>query len=289
MNTRTREELNLQKKNLKLLGIKYIDFNDKRVISYVSKSLKNVEACAYVCEGTVNYNDAISASLDSLKVLGEQPFVNVSRFISIIPFLPVVPVRNGYACHIRFSLNEQTLEVDRNSGTVICYKVPINPDLMASLHIGHGHIHALKDTNYDEYIDAEVFGDVIPMLYEFIMADTYPEMKKDILMFRLFSLKEDYKHYENAMYQMKKSKMDKDLYKIIATRSGQYLNSYYYATILFNMYKKNPDVILDMVNKVLNHEMTTRKMLESLGLLHCDNNNIYNIEFDNIRNFVKKV
>lgn len=289
MNSITREELRRQKKLLKLFGFNYIDFNDKRVINYVCNSLKDIDTGAHVCKGAINYKDAIALSLDTLKVLGEQSFVKVSEFISAISFLPVVQVRDGYSCHVNFSLNEQTLVVDRSSGIVTKYSVPVNPDLMAPLHMGHEHIHALKDTNYDEYIDAQVFGDVIPMLYELIMADTYPENKKDILRFRLSYLKEDCKRYENASSKMLMSKADKDLYKILATKSGQYLNSYYYAMILFNMYKKDPKFILEKVNEVLNHHITTRKMLEILGLLHLDNNDIYDIELDNVRKSVKKV
>ena len=44
---------------------------------------------------------------------------------------------------------------------------------------------------------------------------------------------------------------------------------------LFNMYKSDSKKILELVNKVLNHEMTTREMLVILGLLHKDNNVIF--------------
>jgi hypothetical protein len=289
VNTKVREELMKQKKVFSMLGFNYIDFKDKRIINYVANSLKKVNTGAYVCFGSVNYNEAITYSLDNLKVFGEEPFVKVSKMISVVPFMKVMQNRNGYSCFVSYNLDDDTMKVDKNSGTVVHYKVPENPDIMASFHIGHEHIHALKETNYDEYVDGQVFGDVIPMLYEFIMADSFPEMKKEIYKFRLSFLKEDYKHYESAISQMKKSKTDKDLYKIIATRSGQYLNSYYYATILFNMYKKNLDLILELVNKVLNHEMTTRVMLEKLGLLHCEDNIIYDSEFDEVIKSVKKV
>lgn len=199
------------------------------------------------------------------------------------------PVSNGYACYITYSLDDNNKEVDISSGTVDHYKVPIKPDIMASFHLGHEHIHALKETNYYEYIDRFVVGDVITILYEFILADTYPELKNEIYRFRLSSLKEDYVHYENAVMQMKKSKDDKDLYKIIATRSGEYLNSYYYACILFDMYKKSPLLVLDIVNRVLRHEMTTRDMLNILGLFHQDKNSVFDTVFEDVKNCVKKL
>ena len=88
---------------------------------------------------------------------------------------------------------------------------------------------------------------------------------------------------------MNRSKEDKDLYKVIATRSGQYLNSYYYASILFNMYKSDPQMMLAYVNKVLKHEITTRELLETLGIFHQDKNSIFDTEFEKVKMCVKKV
>lgn len=289
MNARTRQEYKNQKRLIDLLGFRYIDFQDKRVINYVANALKKVNTGAYVCSGTISYGEALAGSLENLKVLGLEPYNMVSKFVSTLPLKLVNPVNNGYTCNITYSLDDDTKKVDPNSGTVDHYKVPVNPDLLASLHLGHEHIHALKETNYDEYVDGFIIGDVITMLYEFIMADTYPEMKNEIYKFRLYSLKEDYAHYDNAITQMKKSKDDKDLYKVIATRSGQYLNSYYYASVLFNMYKNDPQMILDLVNKVLKHEMTTREMLELLGIFHQDKNSVFDTEFEKVKMCVKKV
>lgn len=289
MNVRTREEYKKQKRIIDLLGFNYIDYKDKRVINYVAKALKGIDTGAYVCVGTVTYPEAIASSLENLKVLGLEPYNQASKFVSTIPLKLLNPVSNGYVCNITYLLDDKTKKVNEASGKVDHYKVPINPDIMASFHLGHEHIHALKETNYSEYVDGFVVGDVITMLYEFIMADTYPEMKSEIYRFRLSSLKEDYKHYENAVAQMKKSKADKDLYKIIATRSGQYLNSYYYASILFNMYKSSPLLVLDAVNSVLRHEMTTRDMLKLMGLFQQDKDSIFDTEFEEVKKVVKKV
>lgn len=287
MNARTREEYKHQKRIFDLLGFNYIDYLDKRVINYVAKTLKSINTGAYVGFGTISYTDALAGSIENVKVFGTDVASRVSSLTSSLVLQKVSPVSNGYTCNITYSLDDKTMEVDTSSGTVDHYKVPIKPDVMASFHLGHEHIHALKETNYLEYIDGFVLGDVITMLYEFILADKYPELKKEIYRFRLSSLKEDYTHYENAVTQMKKSKDDKDLYKIIATRSGEYLNSYYYACILFNMYKSSPLLVLDIVNKVLNHEMTTRDMLKMLGLLHQDKNSIFDSEFNLVKGIVK--
>ena len=286
MNSQMKEETKQVKKVFELLGIKYIDYRDKKIINYVSKMLNTVNTGADISVGTIDYNTAIAGSLENLKVLGMEPYIKVSSFISTIPFLPIHPVSYGYSCHISYDLIDETLEVDKSSGTVVNYKVPQKPDIMAPLHIGHEHIHVLKETNYEEYIDSQILGDVIPMFYEFLMCDKYEDMKKLIMSFRLFSLKEDKKHYDNAINQMKKREL-KDLYKVIATRSGQYLNSFYYSLLLYNLYKNDSKRVLELVNRVLNHEMTTREMLEELGILYSSNTQVFEEELRIIKKVLK--
>ena len=47
--------------------------------------------------------------------------------------------------------------------------------------------------------------------------------------------------------------------------------------------------ILELVNKVLNHEMTTREMLESLNLLYQLNDVVYDNELNLVKSSIKKV
>jgi hypothetical protein len=284
------KEENLRVKRVfDVLGINYINAEDRKIIDYVSKQLKTFDTGAYVCFGSVSLADAIKDSLEHLKLIGEETYKSASAFVGTVPFAPVFPIRNGYSCFVSYSAEHDTMKVDKNSGKVVHYKVPMQPDVMASFHLGHEHIHALKETNYDEYIDSQILGDVIPIFYELLMADSYLELKSTIYKYRLLSLKNDMLHYDDAVRNMKKSRNDKDLYKVVATRSGQYLNSYYYATLLFNLYKKDSKNILELVNRVLKHEMTTREMLELLGLLHKDNNILFDSEFEEVKKCVKKV
>lgn len=286
MNAQMKEENKKVKRKFEMLGIKYLDYKDKRIINYVSRMLDTINIRTGVCTGTVDYNSAIADSLENLKVLGMEPYVKVSSFISTIPFYLINQISNGYACHITYTLDDKTFEVDKSSGTVANYKVPQRPDIMAPLHLGHEHIHALKETNYEEYIDGQILGDVIPIFYELLMSDKYEKTKKMIMLFRISSLKEDKKHYDNAISKMSKKDL-KDLYKVVATRSGQYLNSFYYSLLLYNLYKSEPKKVLELVNNVLNHEMTTRGMLEELGLLYSDEKDIFEEEFDVIRKVLK--
>ena len=55
------------------------------------------------------------------------------------------------------------------------------------------------------------------------------------------------------------------------------------------MYKSSPLLVLDAVNSVLRHEMTTRDMLKILGLFHQDNHSIFDSVFEDVKKCVKKV
>jgi len=77
------------------------------------------------------------------------------------------------------------------------------------------------------------------------------------------------------------------IYEFVRSRLGCYLNSFYYAVILYKMYKETPKKILDLVTKVLKHEMTTLQMLESLGLYGDIRGEIFEKEMKNIRRFIK--
>lgn len=289
MKAEAKEELSSVKKLFKLLGIKYVDTEDRKVIDYVASCIRGFDTGAYQCFGSIGHNEAINASFGCLEVLSQTQAKKVRNGLSGIPFLPVFKIRNGYSCTILFDVDDETLEVNPDSGMVKEYKIPQQPDYMSSLHLAHEHIHFLKDTNYSEYVDSQIFGDVLTIFFEFLMAEKYPNMKNNIYRYRLYSLKEDLKYYDNAVRQMRKSKEDKDLYKVTITRSGQYLNSFYYAVILINMYKVNPSFILQKVNSVLNHEMTTRELLEELNILHLDSKSIYDTEFSLIKKSYKKV
>ena len=76
------------------------------------------------------------------------------------------------------------------------------------------------------------------------------------------------------------------LYEYLRSRIGCYLNSFYYAVILYKMYKENPDKILYFVLKVLNHEMTTFDMLNDLGIYGNIQGEVFEKELGKIRKLV---
>ena len=57
--------------------------------------------------------------------------------------------------------------------------------------------------------------------------------------------------------------------------------------MLYSMYKETPKKILDIVSRVLKHEITTLEMLEQLGLYRDIRGSIFEKELGKFRKLVK--
>ena len=77
------------------------------------------------------------------------------------------------------------------------------------------------------------------------------------------------------------------LYDYFRLKVGMYLIGFYYAIILYNMFKDNPRGILDLVIKVLKEEMTTYMLLDTLGIYGDIKGEIFEKEVGNIRKLIK--
>lgn len=80
---------------------------------------------------------------------------------------------------------------------------------------------------------------------------------------------------------------EKNLYKVLQNRSGQYLNIFYYDLVLYDMYKKNRDSIIEIIRRVLSREITTLDMLSELGIYNKGNNEVFDEELDNIKKVLR--
>lgn len=176
-----------------------------------------------------------------------------------------------YKTHINYSFNPEVNQVVKNSGYVDHYKTPKLYDEVSPLWIAHENIHALKETNYDEYVDVQILGDVIPMFLELVMSNqANNETTSTLLQNRLFLLKNEY----TATKEMKKH-LPKNLYDIYATRAMQYLNSFNYALQLYQIYRSDKENVISKIKEVLVGQSTTRNMLAEFGLLNeCDKEKI---------------
>ena len=121
-------------------------------------------------------------------------------------------------------------------------------------------------------------------------------LKKELLKFRMFWLLENRKDYLLLGYLYLEEWLNEfvgendcqcDVYKFMISKIGCYLNSFYYAVMLYNMYKETPKKILDLVSKVLKHEITTMEMLEMLDVYGDIRGSIFEKELNCIKRVLK--
>lgn len=247
----------------KSFNLRFVDEEDLEIIKYVSKELDNFKMNPAT---VVKKMDCIKAKKEALKMMSLFGGDIVSKAKSVlddVSLLSVHPLPFMYSCNVKYELGLNG-EVLRNSGKFTELKVPRIMDSTAPVMFGHELIHLVKETNYDEYVDAYVYSDVIPLLFEMIkMYDV--DSPRVLFAERMQLLLTDKMSFDQITRSID-SRNDSELTRYVQTRSGEYLNSYYYALVLFNMYKANQQEILKYMRMVLNHEITTRQMLMALGI-----------------------
>lgn len=168
------------------------------------------------------------------------------------------------------------------TGSVLHYQLPKITHDVDSVFLGHEHCHATKDTNYMEFQRALILDEVIPIFFE-LMGYENDRLRKKTLFRRLLAL-----NYNKDVYALAASYFEhnsicryyysinnvptyeqNELYKFAKTEHGLYLSNFYYALILYNIYRMEPTKILRMISDVLQHKSTTYEMLTKLNI-YCD-------------------
>lgn len=158
------------------------------------------------------------------------------------------------------------------SGTMI--PVIICPEVFdktSYAFLGHEFHHALKDLNIKERIVKDRLVDVIPMFYERVCAFEEQEEKvsKEILKRRLILL-EDIRELDNDD----------------CTDQLKEFNSYYYALALYTRYKKDKILVLRLISRVLNGEISTLDLLNMLDIYNSDLDYVVSRELETIKQYV---
>lgn len=274
-----------EKKAIEILGFALLDHKDRKVVQYVIRSLKGTGAKIGKFVG-VEPNPVITKALDDIEtVFGKDIADKTAAKLATVPFKPMNPIPHAFNIAIQYSVDGDTHIVDKNSGDVNHFKTPLQFSETDRVAVGHEFVHLNKDLNYDEYKLGLTFCDVIPILYEFLVMG---EDSKEILNTRLTLLSLNIEEYEFASQKMRSSGKEKDLYRVIRDRNAQYLNSFYYATVLYKMYKNDPKMILDYIRRVIRCEMTTLDMLKDLGIYLTDNNEMYDEQVQEFRGIIRK-
>ena len=279
-----KEAVIAEKKAIDFFGMQYLDYRDKNVIQFVIRSLKDVNAKVIVGKNTDFNSVALDAISDMGKTFGADIEQATAACIARVPFRSIMPNSHEFTANILFGVNPITGKIDSNGGFIDHFKITEHVYEEDRIFLGHELVHVNKELNLDEYRLFLTYSDVIPMLYEFVVMR---DKAYEVINNRFALLKTETKRYNDVTKHMKSGK-DKDLYKVLQSRAGQYLNSFYYAVVLYKMYKNDSKMILDYMKRVMKCEMTTLDMLKDLGIHLVDNHEYYNEQMQEFKSIIRK-
>lgn len=272
---------------------------DLEICHYVINHLLPMDVDKINLGNRISVYDMLDIALNELDKMGESVSLDAEK---ITYAKPLVKVDTDDSLQMTTSISYEITDdgVLENSGEVSYFFIPENLFEISGYFFGHEQLHALKDVNYLEYINQRTLGEVIPIFYEFMIYSPEEMMKKEVLKVRIKSVFDnalEYNLFNDAFRENKFNEIilgeDKEtirkskVYEYARTKMGCYLNSFYYALILYNMYKINPEKILGLVAKVLRHEMTTFEMLNVLGIYGDIKGEVFEKELRNIKKLVR--
>lgn len=214
----------------------------------------------------VSLQEAFKKSLDTFKLYKDNKLLEKvyeeKKHYGYMP-LGVVP----------FHFNTQMFVGEHNQ---VCPTIifPNVLDNASYAFFGHEFHHSIKDINKEERMIRDRVSEVIPMFYEMLCSnfEDDEEVSKEILKRRLVLLDLDKKNEcEDA-------------------RQLQYFNSFYYALALYNRYRKdeNKVLILRLITRVLNGEISTLDLLEMLDIYGMDLDCNVSWELEMMKEYVRK-
>ena len=163
-------------------------------------------------------------------------------------------------------------EDSKYQGIVSNYTVPLYINRFSHIFLAHEFNHALKDTNYQEFLSLFIAGEVIPLFFELITLDNFnTDIKKNFLQTRMAMMSNNCQIYYEAKTRINENE---EIFNFIKSDAGKYANALYLALLLYNMYRKNPKQVLEEVKKVLYQKQTTIELLNKLGIYNIKNSNI---------------
>ena len=160
MNLEMKKQLTNQKRNFKILNIKYLNADDKKKIQYVANHLNDITVKCVPMKKRMT-----TCSINNLKIFGDKCYQEASLFTSL-NYVPVFLNHATFTCRVGFQIDEKTMNPNIHSGEVQYFQVPKYLDVSSSVFLSHEFIHGLKETNYEEFILKATLSDVIPIFYE---------------------------------------------------------------------------------------------------------------------------
>lgn len=137
--------------------------------------------------------------------------------------------------------------------------VPTSFDSLSPYYLAHEYHHILKEKNPMEYSNKLRYADVIPQFFELIAGESIQD-QKDLIHNRLAMM-----HASRDFIKEHNDRNNRNyLFDLLDSKNCQYLNSFYYSTLLYDYFQDHPYEVLYRIRMVLNREMTTYQMLDTL-------------------------
>lgn len=290
-----------EKEKTDTMKMNYLSSEDINVCHYVVNQLPYIEIESFETGKLITVDELIEHSLNEVKIFGDDIYLKLRSLMYTVPIDRYYESFFKYTCYIAYSIDNKSNEVIPNSGIVESYLVPRHLHEFSVFHFAHEHMHALKETNYEEYKNAFVVGETIPMFLELSIFNPKEVLKKELVKERFsylftdikeeFLLADELVKMGNGVNRDINSReniyQQRSIYEYARTSVGCYLNSFYYAIILYSMYKETPKKILDLICKVLKHEMTTKEMLIQLNIYGDIKGEVFEKELGMIKKLVK--
>lgn len=280
-------------------GRRYLSDTDISICDYLVDNLSYVDVKKINPGKCINRFDLIDICLKDIEKLGNDIYSEIQKNLFVIP-IELIDTGDILQLSTGVSFELSGDKVKEDSGLVTKFLVPAKLHEIAAYFFGHEQLHAMKDINYNEYKDLKVLGEVIPIFYEFMIYSPEELIKKEVIKERIKYVFDNALEYsifrneikENEFYgavieRDEEYRRKKIVYEYLRTKVGSYLNSFYYALILYNLYKETPQKILDLVSKVLKHEITTMEMLTSLGIYGDIKGELFEKEFQNVKKLIR--
>ncbi len=283
-----------------LLKMDYLNKVDLDVCNYICKQSLNVSFNPYniMVSKEITLDELIARTLGEVKVFGDDIMLYVYALITAIPINMQNEDILEYSCNVTYSLQKENNEIISNSGHISNFCIPKYLNEYSVFGFGHENMHALKETYYEEYKKAFTLGETIPLFFELLMFNPSDKLRYDLIRDRIFNLNINKKEYLIADKLLNKngsyySDVDdfyksRSIYEYVRSKCGVYLNSFYYAIILYSMYKENPRKILNYVISVLNQQITTFDMLSYLDIYGDIKGERFEKELVKIKRLIKK-
>ena len=280
------------------LKVHYHFDKDIEICNYVVSQLSGFDITTINYGSVISYDELVSRSMLELRIFGEDIYSKIKDIEEITPIHSELDNIDEFTTVIGFQANDNG-DILENTGIVDRYNIPKERYELSIYHLAHEHVHALKETNYSEFQDSLTVGETLPIFFELMIYNPSEILKKELIKFRINGLlqnKIEYMFYNDLIYNCieksifynrSKKNQNIDMCYFIRSKLGCYLNSFYYALMLYNMYKVTPDKIMNLVNMVLKHQITTYDMLNYLGLYGDIRGEVFENELKYIRKMVK--